>query len=181
MYQRGATGPLARFAAKWYTSHRPAATKSLLEAGIGRVAKKFGEEAVEAVIAAAEKDGEELMARIVATEARAKQGPWIHAEEPVFDWGTIEEGTEIRHTFLLTNRGTELVTIDKARTNCGCGAFDFSREIPPGGEGHLTIVIPGNKVVAGKLRASITLRTNARGDDVLVATGRVSARVAEGR
>jgi hypothetical protein len=131
--------------------------------------------------AAAEKDGEELMARIVATEARAKQGPWIHAEEPVFDWGTVEEGTEIRHTFLLTNRGTELVTIDKARTNCGCGAFDFSREIPPGGEGHLTIVIPGNKVVAGKLRASITLRTNARGDDVLVATGRVSGRVAEGR
>lgn len=32
LYQRGATGPLARFAAKWYTSHRPAATKSLLEA-----------------------------------------------------------------------------------------------------------------------------------------------------
>jgi transposase len=32
LYQRGATGPLARFAAKWYTSHRPTATKSLLEA-----------------------------------------------------------------------------------------------------------------------------------------------------
>lgn len=130
---------------------------------------------------AAEEDGEELLAHIVATEARAKQGPWIHAEEPVFDWGTVEEGSEIRHTFRLTNRGTELVTIDKARTNCGCGAFDFSREIPPGTEGHLTIVIPGNKVVPGKLRASITLRTNARGDDVLVATGRVTGRIADGR
>ena len=31
-------------------------TKSLLEAGVGRAAKKFGEEAVEAVIAAVQKD-----------------------------------------------------------------------------------------------------------------------------
>ncbi len=35
-------------------------TKSLLESGTGRVAKKFGEEAVEAVIAAAENDREAL-------------------------------------------------------------------------------------------------------------------------
>ncbi len=37
-------------------------TKSLLESGTGRVAKKFGEEAVEAVIAAAENDGVALAA-----------------------------------------------------------------------------------------------------------------------
>ncbi len=37
-------------------------TKSLLDAGMNRVAKKFGEEAVEAVIAATEKDPEALAA-----------------------------------------------------------------------------------------------------------------------
>ncbi|MFN3890039.1 MAG: phosphoribosyl-ATP diphosphatase [Beijerinckiaceae bacterium] len=37
-------------------------TKSLLEAGVGRAAKKFGEEAIEAVIAASEKDGDSLAA-----------------------------------------------------------------------------------------------------------------------
>ncbi len=37
-------------------------TKTLLESGTGRVAKKFGEEAIEAVIAAAEKDGDALAA-----------------------------------------------------------------------------------------------------------------------
>jgi phosphoribosyl-ATP pyrophosphohydrolase len=36
-------------------------TKSLLDAGIPRVAKKFGEEAVEAVIAAVEKDRSQLV------------------------------------------------------------------------------------------------------------------------
>lgn len=123
----------------------------------------------------------ELQSRLVTMEAQPKKGPWIHAEEPVFDWGTIEEGAEVRHTFQLTNRGTETVTIEKARTNCGCGAFDFTREIPPGGEGQLTVLIPGNKTVPGKLRASITLRTNARGDDVLVVTGRVTPRVASAR
>jgi phosphoribosyl-ATP pyrophosphohydrolase len=35
-------------------------TKSLLDAGVTRAAKKFGEEAVEAVIAAIEKDAEAL-------------------------------------------------------------------------------------------------------------------------
>lgn len=123
----------------------------------------------------------EMLAVQAAVEERPKQGPWIHAQEPVFDWGSIEEGDEIRHTFRLENRGTETVVIEKARTNCGCGAFDFSREIPPGGEGHLSILIPGNKTAPGKLRASITLRTNARGDDVLVVTGRVTGRVASAR
>jgi phosphoribosyl-ATP pyrophosphohydrolase len=37
-------------------------TKSLLDAGVGRVAKKFGEEAVEAVIAAAQNDADALAA-----------------------------------------------------------------------------------------------------------------------
>lgn len=37
-------------------------TKSLLEAGVSRAAKKFGEEAVEAVIAACQKDNEALTA-----------------------------------------------------------------------------------------------------------------------
>lgn len=123
----------------------------------------------------------DLQSRLVAMEAQPKKGPWIHAEEPVFDWGTIEEGAEVRHTFHLTNKGTETVTIEKARTNCGCGAFDFTREIPTGGEGQLTVLIPGNKTVPGKLRASITLRTNARGDDVLVVTGCVTPRVAAAR
>ena len=119
----------------------------------------------------------EMVAVHAGLLARPKQGPWIHAEEPVFDWGEISEGEEIQHTFKLENRGNETVFIEKARTSCGCGAFDFSREIPPGGEGHLSILIPGNKTSPGKLRASITLRTNARGDDVLVMTGRVLGRV----
>lgn len=37
-------------------------TKSLLEAGVSRAAKKFGEEAVEAVIAASENDSDALAA-----------------------------------------------------------------------------------------------------------------------
>jgi hypothetical protein len=117
---------------------------------------------------------DEVLAQIAASQARKKEGPWIHAQAPVFDWGTVEPGTAIRHTFRLENRGTEPVKIAKARSSCGCGAFDFSREIPPGGEGYLSILIPGDKVHEGKLRASITLKTNARGDDVLVVTGRVA-------
>jgi hypothetical protein len=104
-----------------------------------------------------------------------KTGPYLLADEPVHDWGTVEQGTEMRHTFHLRNRGTKTVTIHKARTSCGCGAFDFTREIPPGAEGHLSILIPRDRIQPGRLRASITLITNATGDDILVLQGDVVA------
>ena len=42
------------------SSARESYTKSLLDGGIGRVAKKFGEEAVEAIIAATQQDRAQL-------------------------------------------------------------------------------------------------------------------------
>lgn len=104
-----------------------------------------------------------------------KAGPYLLADEPVHDWGTVEQGAEVRHTFHLRNRGTKTVTIHKARTSCGCGAFDFTREIPPGAEGHLSVLIPRDRIQPGRLRASITLTTNAVGDDILVLQGNVVA------
>lgn len=124
---------------------------------------------------------EELRARLAAAESRPKQGPWIRAEQPVFDCGTIEAGAAVRHTFKLANMGTEPVTIEKARTNGDCGTFQFTREIPPGGEGSLTIHIPADHVVPGRMRTTITLDTNSRGDDELVVSGRVVARAASDR
>ncbi len=49
-------------AARASSSAEKSYTKSLLEAGVGRAAKKFGEEAVEAVIAAIQKDKPALVA-----------------------------------------------------------------------------------------------------------------------
>lgn len=117
----------------------------------------------------------QLDARHAAMKSRAP-GPRLFCEEPVFDWGTLDEGAELRHTYRFTNTGSETVRIERARTSCGCGAFDFTREIPPGGEGQLSFLIPGDKIKPGSLRATITLTTNAKGDDILVARGNVAPR-----
>lgn len=111
---------------------------------------------------------------VVTSDAPRPLGARLFAEEPVHDWGTVAEGTEIRWTFKLHNPGTETARIQKARTSCGCGAFDFTREIPAGGDGHVSVLIPRDRIHSGRLRASITLTTNAKGDDLLVLQGDVT-------
>jgi hypothetical protein len=119
--------------------------------------------------------GQQATAALVEVGLPATQpGPRLHAPVNNYDWGAVEAGTEVRYTFRLFNNGTETTYIHKARTSCGCGAFDFSREIPPGEEGYLDILIPGDRIVPGRLRATITLRTNAKGDDILVVQGSVT-------
>jgi len=35
--------------------------------------------------------------------------------DPVFDWGSVEEGAEIVHAFVLRNEGDELLQVLRAR------------------------------------------------------------------
>lgn len=143
--------------------------------GVVGLAALFGV-AIAYVATAASDSVDAFAPELAVVEAKAPRplGPRLLAEEPVHDWGVVAEGTEIRWTFKLHNPGTETTRIQKARTSCGCGAFDFTREIPAGGDGHVTVLIPRDRIHVGRLRASITLTTNGKGDDLLVLQGDVA-------
>jgi len=59
--------------------------------------------------------------------------PRISCKESVYDFGRVEEGTFVLHTFLVKNSGDETLKILKVWTSCGCTAANTGkRELLPG-------------------------------------------------
>lgn len=47
--------------------------------------------------------------------AGPKEGPRIFCEEPVFDFGSVSEGEEVKHLFIVKNVGDDVLNILSAR------------------------------------------------------------------
>jgi len=79
-----------------------------------------------------------------------------------FDYGYIEEGTVINHTFKFTNTGTTPINILNADVSCGCTypTYPFL-EINPGETGNIGARFD-SKGKLGKTTSSITLLTDGR-------------------
>lgn len=84
----------------------------------------------------------------------------ITFEEPEFDFGTVNEGDVVKHTFKFTNSGKVPLTILKCRSSCGCTIPEWPEEpIPPGGTAEITAKFN----TEGKIREqkkSITVTAN---------------------
>ncbi len=63
----------------------------------------------------------------------------ITFDQAEFDFGAVNEGTVVAHTFRFTNTGKMPLTILKCRSSCGCTVPEWPEEpIPPGGTGEIT-------------------------------------------
>jgi len=59
-------------------------------------------------------------------------------DSPEFDFGTVDEGFVVEHTFEFTNTGTVPLTILNATSSCGCTVPEWPEApIPPGGRGSI--------------------------------------------
>jgi len=59
--------------------------------------------------------------------------PEIYVVEEVYDFGVVIEGEEAPFTFVIENRGDEVLIIDNVGASCGCTTTELSeREIEPG-------------------------------------------------
>ncbi len=68
--------------------------------------------------------------------------PVIMIREPEFRFEPVIEGTIVEHEYKIVNAGGAPLIIERIQTGCGCTTADFTKSIPPGGEGH--VVIKGN-------------------------------------
>ncbi len=77
-----------------------------------------------------------LVVALAGMPARAADGPELVIEEPVFDFGTVEQGTSVEHTFRVRNTGRAELRIDHVKTSCGCLAgLASAPDIPRGARG----------------------------------------------
>ncbi|MBI3757201.1 MAG: DUF1573 domain-containing protein [Deltaproteobacteria bacterium] len=86
--------------------------------------------------------------------------PRLTFPEPVFDFGKVEQGEQVSHTFHFTNQGGQELRIESVKTSCGCTAAVTSFDvIPPGQEGAISATFDTSRY-AGEKTKSISVYSN---------------------
>jgi hypothetical protein len=94
---------------------------------------------------------------------------------PTYNFGTIEEGTIINHTFEYTNSGTDTLVVNGVKPTCGCTiAQDYDKEVKPGRTGKVSLSL-NSSGFDGYIAKSIIVKTNVPGnpDAILTLEGTV--------
>ena len=59
-------------------------------------------------------------------------------KDTVWDFKRVEDGEEVKHSYVFTNTGKGELTIRSAQASCGCTSPNWTKEpIPPGGTGFV--------------------------------------------
>lgn len=89
--------------------------------------------------------------------------PELFVAEPTVDLGTIKEGEDAKHTFVIENRGDEALEIKGVKASCACtvpkGLRPEQRIIPPGQSIELPVEFK-SKNRPGKTRSRVTIKSN---------------------
>jgi hypothetical protein len=87
-------------------------------------------------------------------------GPKIQFQTPVYDFGKVKSGDPVKHTFIFTNTGDELLILTNVQPSCGCTtAGDWSRQVEPGKTG--TIPVQFNSAnYGGQVLKTVTVTSN---------------------
>ncbi|MGQ9688962.1 MAG: DUF1573 domain-containing protein [Desulfobaccales bacterium] len=82
-----------------------------------------------------------LIAWVLLTAGPTAAAPRVEAPETTFDFGKVYEDKELVHTFIIKNTGDEPLRIRALDPDCDCTAAHYDRQIPPGGQGKITLTI----------------------------------------
>jgi len=85
-----------------------------------------------------------------------------------YDFGKITEGEIVGTSFTFTNTGNSNLLILDASASCGCTVPKWSKEpVLPGGRGTLDVIFDSSGR-EGKQNKSISVRSNASDQDVVI-------------
>jgi hypothetical protein len=68
-------------------------------------------------------------------------GPKLGIAQLQHDFGEIKKGTTAQHSFTFKNEGSVDLQITNVAPACGCTSSDFTKIVPPGKEGHITLAV----------------------------------------
>lgn len=86
--------------------------------------------------------------------------PRVGMEATRFEFGTVERGMHVEHTFGLPNRGTATLRIEQVKSSCGCTVAVISdRDVPPGREGRVAVTLDTARL-AGPTTKVVNVYTN---------------------
>ena len=110
---------------------------------------------------AADKVNAENVATAEARDAESGKFPQITFEENQYDFGTIDQGTNVEHVFKFKNTGDAPLMIVNAKSSCGCTVPEYTKEpVAPGEGGQLLVKFNGSG--QNQVNKTVTLTTNTK-------------------
>jgi len=106
--------------------------------------------------------------------------PRMVLQEVVYDFGAVEQGTNVSHAFRLSNAGGLALSIDNLRSSCDCTATVApARVIAPGGSAAADVLFDTARA-SGHQSKTVSVYSNDPSQPVitLTLTGRVTAELA---
>ena len=89
-----------------------------------------------------------------------EQGPQILIESKDFNFGSINQGDKVEHTFIFKNEGDAPLMVNNAKGSCGCTVPQWPKEpIMPGATGEIHVVF-NSAGKSGRQTKTVTLTTN---------------------
>lgn len=117
---------------------------------------------------AADKVNDDNVANATERDANAGKFPVMQFAENVFDFGTIDQGTNVEHVFKFTNTGNAPLVIADAKSSCGCTVPSYTKKpIEVGEEGELLVKFNGSGKNQISKTVNITVNT-AAGKETLI-------------
>ena len=93
--------------------------------------------------------------------ALQKEGPLFEFEEDSYDFGDLEQGKKVEHTFIFKNSGNQSLVISNILTTCGCTAPTWPKDpVQPGEKGEIKVVFNSAGKI-GKQNKVITILSNS--------------------
>jgi len=104
--------------------------------------------------------------------------PVLAFDQEVYDFGTVDEGDVVEHSFLVTNKGETELIITNAKASCGCTVPTWPKEAIAPGESAGVEVKFNTSGKKNKQSKTITLTTNTeKGVETVKITGMVTPKV----
>lgn len=86
--------------------------------------------------------------------------PKLSLPELEYDAGEVDEGTEIKHSFIIKNDGKAPLNITNVHTSCGCTVLNLKNSlVPPGGSVELGVTLD-TAMKLGNVRKQIDIYTD---------------------
>ena len=105
----------------------------------------------------------------------SKNGPVLTWDKSTHDFGNMEQGDVLEHTFKFTNTGNEPLVITNVQVSCGCTTpKGWPRDpVMPGGSGELTVAFNSTGKMGAQTKP-VTIVSNAINDAKIVCTAVVT-------
>ncbi len=111
---------------------------------------------------ASDKVNDENVAAAAERDENAGKFPVMTFQETEYDFGTIDQGTNVEHLFKFTNTGDAPLVIVDAKSSCGCTVPEKPEgPIAPGEEGELLVKFNGSGKNQVSKTVTITANTQA--------------------